>query len=539
MKKILPLIFIFLFSMTTWSQNDSDRVIGTVYDENKNALPNVSIARVGTKKTYKTDEKGNFSLRAKAKDTLIFTHEGYMQSITPVAGSEEIVIVLEENLLASKNKIEGALGLKKNKDEVTTAYGIVEGDNLNVANSNNNIQGLQGKVSGLNVNNDQVYLRGIRSIQANNSALVVIDGVVSTYDYLQTIDYNLIESVTVHKGANGAALYGSQAANGVIIVKTKKSLASNAGGSGLAERSNVEQYKYNKRLKVKVKNSKPDYIVSLENLESNDLAMAKYRTDKDAYADSPNYYIDVYEFFVNKNDEENSKEVLNDIINSESISGEQLRAIAYQLVALGKIEEANVVNNKTLKKMPNDVKSYRDLALGYSQVGKSQIAFNTLSTFLDTDLGETNGSSFKTITLHEVNHMIQNNPSLKTNDLASHNIIDTEFDLRIVVDWNRDAINLNVKIVDPFTEYVSAENPISKIGGEFSGILGLNEYVIRHAKKGTYYIVVNNSEDKPDAITQVKVTTFKNYGRENEQKEVTTIKLETQKKDQVIMQVKI
>ena len=530
MKKILPLIFIFLFSMTTWSQNDSDRVIGTVYDENKNALPNVSIARVGTKKTYKTDEKGNFSLRAKAKDTLIFTHEGYMQSITPVAGSEEIVIVLEENLLASKNKIEGALGLKKNKDEVTTAYGIVEGDNLNVANSNNNIQGLQGKVSGLNVNNDQVYLRGIRSIQANNSALVVIDGVVSTYDYLQTIDYNLIESVTVHKGANGAALYGSQAANGVIIVKTKKSLASNAGGSGLAERSNVEQYKYNKRLKVKVKNSKPDYIVSLENLESNDLAMAKYRTDKDAYADSPNYYIDVYEFFVNKNDEENSKEVLNDIINSESISGEQLRAIAYQLVALGKIEEANVVNNKTLKKMPNDVKSYRDLALGYSQVGKSQIAFNTLSTFLDTDLGETNGSSFKTITLHEVNHMIQNNPSLKTNDLASHNIIDTEFDLRIVVDWNRDAINLNVKIVDPFTEYVSAENPISKIGGEFSGILGLNEYVIRHAKKGTYYIVVNNSEDKPDAITQVKVTTFKNYGRENEQKEVTTIKLETQKR---------
>ena len=111
MKKILPLIFIFLFSMTTWSQNDSDRVIGTVYDENKNALPNVSIARVGTKKTYKTDEKGNFSLRAKAKDTLIFTHEGYMQSITPVAGSEEIVIVLEENLGELKLALEATRAL--------------------------------------------------------------------------------------------------------------------------------------------------------------------------------------------------------------------------------------------------------------------------------------------------------------------------------------------------------------------------------------------------------------------------------------------
>lgn len=539
MKKILPLIFIFLFSLTTWSQNDSDRVIGTVYDENKQALPNVSIAKVGSKKSYETDKNGNFSIRAKAKDTLIFSHDGYMQSITPVGGSEEIVVVMEENLLANKNRIEGALGIKKSKDEVTTAYGVIESDNLNIANSNNNIQGLQGKVSGLNVANDQVYLRGIRSIQANNSALVVIDGVVSTYDYLQTIDYNLIESVTVHKGANGAALYGSQAANGVLIVKTKKSLSDNGSSDAAKKMYNEQENKYNKRLKVKVKNTTPGYLSEFEKMNSNSQIIEKYELDKEKYVSSSTYHLDVYNFFEKNNDEKNSKKVLNDVINSETISGEQLRAFAYRLTELGKIDEANVVNNKILKKLPNDVKSYRDLALGYSQVGKGQIAFNTLSTFLDTDLGETNGSSFKTITLHEVNHMIQNEPTIRTNDLASHNIIDSDFDLRIVVDWNRDDVNLNVKIVDPFSEFASAENHLTKIGGEFSGILGLNEYVIRHAKKGDYFVVVNNSEDAPDAVTYVKVTTFKNFGRKNEQKEVTTIKLETQKKDQVITQVKI
>jgi uncharacterized protein YfaP (DUF2135 family) len=135
--------------------------------------------------------------------------------------------------------------------------------------------------------------------------------------------------------------------------------------------------------------------------------------------------------------------------------------------------------------------------------------------------------------------MIQKDASLLTNDLASHNIIKTEFDLRILVDWNRDKVNLNVKIVDPFSEFASAENNITKIGGEFSGILGLNEYVIKHAKEGEYYVVINNSQDDADAITYVKITTFKNYGRSDEKREITTIKLETQKKDQVIAKVKI
>jgi len=369
--------------------------------------------------------------------------------------------------------------------------------------------------------------------------LVVIDGVVSTYDFLQTIDYNLIESVTVHKGANGAALYGSQAANGVVIVKTKKSLSNSSNNVTQQIAANSNANKYNKRLKVNVKNTKPAYLSDLNNLNSSQEVFNKYESDKELFKSNPSYYLDMFNYFEEEGNTEYSKTVLNDIINSEDAKGEQLRAFAYRLDELNRNEEANVINNKLLNTYPNDVKSYRDLALGMADVGKSQIAFNTLSTFLDTDLGEIKGSSFNRITLHEVNNMIQNNPNLKKSDLASHNIIKTEFDLRIVIDWNRDDVNLNVKVVDPFSEIASADNAITRIGGEFSGILGLNEYVIRHAKAGDYYVVINNSEDLNDEITYVKITTFEDYGRNNEKKKITTIKLEPKKKDQVIMKVKI
>lgn len=427
MKKKITLLLVLLLSFTAWSQKKSKKLIGTVYNQNDQVLSNVLISKVGNEKTYKTDENGNFALNVRLKDTLIFSKKGYSQSRIPVSRSDEMVVLLNANLLSDKSEIEGALGIKKDKDEITTAYGVIEADNLNIANSTNTVQGLQGKVSGLNVHKDEVYLRGIRSIRANNSALVVIDGVVSTYDFLQTIDYNLIESVTVHKGANGAALYGSQAANGVVIVKTKKSLSNSSNNVTQQIAANSNANKYNKRLKVNVKNTKPAYLSDLNNLNSSQEVFNKYESDKELFKSNPSYYLDMFNYFEEEGNTEYSKTVLNDIINSEDAKGEQLRAFAYRLDELNRNEEANVINNKLLNTYPNDVKSYRDLALGLADVGKSQIAFNTLSTFLDTDLGEIKGSSFNRITLHEVNNMIQNNPNLKKSDLASHNIIKTEF----------------------------------------------------------------------------------------------------------------
>ncbi|MRM83789.1 SusC/RagA family TonB-linked outer membrane protein [Riemerella anatipestifer] len=125
--------------------------------------------------------------------------------------------------------ITGALGIKKKADAVTSTQQVVNAEQLNQAGNSNAIQALAGKVSGLQIDqtnsgvqdSNSIVLRGRRSITGNNQALVVIDNVISSASVFQQLPPEVIESVNVIKGAQGAALYGAQGVNGVIIVNTK------------------------------------------------------------------------------------------------------------------------------------------------------------------------------------------------------------------------------------------------------------------------------------------------------------------------------
>ncbi|WP_018675660.1 SusC/RagA family TonB-linked outer membrane protein [Riemerella columbina] len=125
--------------------------------------------------------------------------------------------------------ITGALGIKKKADAVTSTQQVVNAEQLNQAGNPNAVQALAGKVSGLQINqtnsgvveSNSIVLRGRRSITGNNQALIVIDNVISSASVFQQLPPEVIQSVNVIKGAQGAALYGAQGVNGVIIVTTK------------------------------------------------------------------------------------------------------------------------------------------------------------------------------------------------------------------------------------------------------------------------------------------------------------------------------
>ena len=129
------------------------------------------------------------------------------------------------------------LGIRRKKDEITTAYQTVkvEESEMKVADSPNVVQSLAGKASGLQINQNEngvlgetrIVLRGNRSLSGKNQALIVVDGKIISAKYLVNLDPNQIASTNVLKGASGSALYGSQGANGVIVVTTKGSYVSN------------------------------------------------------------------------------------------------------------------------------------------------------------------------------------------------------------------------------------------------------------------------------------------------------------------------
>lgn len=124
--------------------------------------------------------------------------------------------------------ITGALGIKKKADAVTSAQTVVSATELTQAGNSNAVSALAGKVAGLQIKNtnssvngsNSIQLRGIRTITGNNDALVVIDGAISSSAALQNLPPDVIQSINVLKGAQGAALYGSDGVNGAVIVTT-------------------------------------------------------------------------------------------------------------------------------------------------------------------------------------------------------------------------------------------------------------------------------------------------------------------------------
>ncbi|WP_329804895.1 YfbK domain-containing protein [Flavobacterium facile] len=233
--KIISLGIAMLINYTSYSEEVPTKTLsfyafqektinGTVTSDGV-PLPGATISIAGTQQGTQTDEKGKYSLKAKQGDVLEFSFLGKATKVVTVGAGNVINVVLA----TSSNTIEtvqivGALGIKKRKNSVTSSQVRIKGRELRQA-SNPNVVALTGKVSGLQVNSapssSKIILRGNRSVSGDNNALIVIDGQISSSEILAKIPPTSIQDVNVVKGAQGAALFGEQGENGVVIVNTR------------------------------------------------------------------------------------------------------------------------------------------------------------------------------------------------------------------------------------------------------------------------------------------------------------------------------
>src|SRR5687768_9738821 len=248
MRKLIALLFAFFVSLSLMAQQ---RVVkGRVTDANGNALPGVTVSVKGKNAATQTGLDGSFSITAEASNTLVFTYVD--------ADTREVRVGTEDNLqvaLANRNRelsevVVTAIGIRR--EEKALGYSISKvNPNALVQNSEPDIlKGLQGKVAGVDIRTSQgtpgaatrISIRGNSSFFGNNEPLIIVDGVpfnnqqVTTSDQtsgggaysngLSALDPNDIASMNVLKGSAAAALYGSRASNGVIIITTKSGSAS-------------------------------------------------------------------------------------------------------------------------------------------------------------------------------------------------------------------------------------------------------------------------------------------------------------------------
>ena len=202
-------------------------VSGTVLDSNGQSLPGASILEKGTTNGTQTNFDGKFSLNVSNKNArLIISYIGFVTQEIPVNGQTNLNIRLKEVASSLDEVIVIGYGTQK-KALVTGAVSQVKGEELAKKNTANVLQALQGQVAGINITstsgqpgeNLRVIIRGIGSTK-NNSPAYVVDGIVTNdISYLNSSD---IETLSVLKDAASAAIYGSQASNGVILITTKR-----------------------------------------------------------------------------------------------------------------------------------------------------------------------------------------------------------------------------------------------------------------------------------------------------------------------------
>jgi TonB-dependent starch-binding outer membrane protein SusC len=239
---------IVLAPKTTNSVLQQLTVKGKVTDESGSPLPGVNVLEKGTTNGVTTDFDGNFTLKVSSGDaTIIFSFIGYTPQDIPVAGKSEILVTLQPDVKKLDEVVVIGYGVQKKK-LVTGATAQVKGEELEKQNTTNALQAMQGKTPGVNITTQsgqpgeglKVLIRGAGTI-GNASPLYIVDGVqVGDIKYLNNSD---IESVDVLKDAASAAIYGSQGANGVILITTKQ------GKSGKGQITFDAYYGYQNRAK--------------------------------------------------------------------------------------------------------------------------------------------------------------------------------------------------------------------------------------------------------------------------------------------------
>jgi TonB-linked SusC/RagA family outer membrane protein len=190
-----------------------------------------------------TDFDGKFSIRLKdEKGVLIFSYMGYKAKEVPYSGSQTLSVILNEETSALDEVVVVGYGSQKRSD-VTGAISSVKSENFNKGVVSNAGQLLQGKVAGVNVSaasgepgsTQNIIIRGVGSLRSGTTPLYVVDGFALdntgngvASNPLNFINPQDIESIDVLKDASAAAIYGSRAANGVIVITTKKGKAGRA-----------------------------------------------------------------------------------------------------------------------------------------------------------------------------------------------------------------------------------------------------------------------------------------------------------------------
>jgi TonB-linked SusC/RagA family outer membrane protein len=254
MRKILQLLVLIALLTPGWHVYAQDKVVsGVVTADDGSVLPGVNITVKGTTRGVSTDTEGKYSISAPSSATLVYSFVGYLAQNIVVGSKTTINVTLATDAQQLGEVVVTALGISREKKSLGYSTATITNTSITEARNTSPLDALNARVPGLSVSTASgapgastvLNIRGFNSVTGNNQPLYVVDGVPmnnrgnsssttaanSNDDFNRSMDFgnqmndinpNEIESITVLKGISASALYGSRAANGAILITTKR-----------------------------------------------------------------------------------------------------------------------------------------------------------------------------------------------------------------------------------------------------------------------------------------------------------------------------
>ncbi|MEN8117238.1 MAG: SusC/RagA family TonB-linked outer membrane protein [Bacteroidota bacterium] len=269
-KKILQILLICVIAFFSINAIAQQTVIGEVANESGEVLPGVSVSIKGTTQGTVTDNVGKYSISVPGESSvLVFSFVGMETQEIVVGNQSTINVTLTTSAIGLDDVVVTALGITREKKSLGYSVAEVEGESLQKVAQENVLNALSGRVAGVQINSVggagssvSMVIRGASSLTSDNQPLFVVDGIpmnntlnnvtemardtkVDFGNAISDINSEDIESVSVLKGPSAAALYGSRAGNGVVLIITKSGRKSKGLGITITTNTVIENpYKY-------------------------------------------------------------------------------------------------------------------------------------------------------------------------------------------------------------------------------------------------------------------------------------------------------
>lgn len=482
-------------------------------------LPGATIRVKGTNIGVNTNVEGNYilSLDSALINTAIleFAFVGFKTSETPAKSAKFGIISLQ--------------GSDDSLDEV-----VVVGVGIEQTIDNQ----LAGKIAGVQIQqgvagaSSTISIRGTSTIPADFKPLYIVDGV--PVENMPTIQPNEIVAMEVMKGSAGAiSIFGSRAANGVLIITTK---------NGVDKQDDFRDSLDTQLEKITVKKvlmSDTPYLDALAQVLPIG-RYAKYLHMKKEFGSSSAFYLDVADFFADKKDKETALRILSTLVELEAENPELMRIVARRLQQLGEVKLAISIFEKLLEIRAEELQTHRDLALAYAENGQSQKALDMLYAILKKDWDNNDADDLKETVLYEMNNVIARaKKPLNLKKIDKSLIKSMPVDVRITLGWSNNDMDIDLYLINPKGEECSFHNT-KKFGAYLSEDItngyGPEEILLKKAEKGKYRVLVDYFADriqKQATPIVLQLSMYMYYGTPKQTKKTVTIRLSAEEKNEL------